>query len=76
MLDRGEDAGSPEAADLARRWMAQVNKFSGGDPAMNAKSAAMWKDALSDEAVAPRLPFSTALWEFVAEANRRARETA
>ena len=72
LLARGESPGSVEAIDLARRWMAQVNKFTGGDAAMNASSSAMYRDAFSDPATAGRMPFSQALWLFVGESYRRA----
>ena len=72
MVDRGEDPGSPAAAHLSRRWMAQVNKFTGGDAALNASSAAMYKDAFSDPGTAAKMPFSGELWRFVGEAYKRA----
>lgn len=73
LVARGADPGSPQAADLARRWMAQVNRFTGGDAAINAKSAAMYKDAFSDPETAVKMPFSQQLWLFIGEANKRAR---
>jgi hypothetical protein len=67
------DPTTPEAIDLARRWMVQVNRFSSGDPQVNAKVGSMWKDAMSDPATAGRLPFDMALWNFVAEAAKAAK---
>jgi DNA-binding transcriptional MerR regulator len=72
---RGEPS-SPEAVDLARRWMALVNRFSAGDPEVNAKVGAMWKEAMSDPAVSGRLPFDMSLWSFVAEAAKAAKAQA
>ena len=72
LVARDADPGSPEAADLARRWMVQVNRFTGGDAAINAKSSAMYKDAFSDPDTAGKMPFSAELWRFVGEAYRRA----
>ena len=66
------DPGSPEAMDLARRWMAQVNRFTGGDSAVTQKVSAMWKDAMSDPATAPRMPMDLSLMSFVGEAYKRA----
>lgn len=66
------DPGSPEAADLARRWMSQVERFTGGDPAVSQKVGAMWQEALSDPGAAPRMPMDLALMRFVGEAHRRA----
>lgn len=71
LVARGADPGSPQAADLARRWMAQVNRFTGGDAAINAKSSAMYKDAFSDPGTAQKMPFSGELWRFVGEAFKR-----
>ena len=76
MVARGEDPGSAAAADLARRWMSQVDKFTGGDAALNASSSAMYKDAFSDPATAGKMPFSRDLWLFVGEAYKRARAQA
>lgn len=64
------DPTTPEAIDLARRWMAQVNRFSSGNAEVNAKVGSMWKDAMSDPATADRLPFDMSLWNFVAEAAK------
>ena len=72
LLARDEDPASPRAADLARRWMAEVNKFTGGDPAMNAKSGAMYQDAFSDPGTADKMPFSAKLWRFIGAAHRAA----
>ncbi len=73
LVARREEPGSPAAADLARRWMEQVNRFSGGDPGINAKSGAMYQDAFSDPDTARKMPFSAELWRFIGEAHRRAR---
>jgi DNA-binding transcriptional MerR regulator len=69
------DPTSPEAMDLAGRWQAQVAKFTQGDPALAAKSAAMWKDAMADPAAAPRLPLNPEMFAFIgkADAARKAR---
>lgn len=64
------DPGSAEAKDLLRRWKAQVEQFTGGDPALWAKSAAMWKDALSDPAATARMPFKPELFAFLSEVAR------
>ena len=64
------DPGSPEAFAIVARWKALQELFTGGDPAMTASSAAMWKEALSDPNAAPKLPMSLGVWEFVAEAAR------
>ncbi|HZZ67175.1 MAG TPA: MerR family transcriptional regulator [Phenylobacterium sp.] len=66
------DPGSPQALDLARRWMAQVNSVTGGDPELNRKSAAMWQEANKDPDFARRGPFKPDLMAFVGEAWRRA----
>ena len=63
------DPATPEAIDVARRWRALVEQFTGGDPKLAAKTAAIWKDAFADPAAAPRLPFDPALVEFVRRAG-------
>jgi DNA-binding transcriptional MerR regulator len=66
------DPSSPEAMDLARRWMAQVRRFTGDDPAIIAKSAQVNLDALADPATAAKMPFDLALMRFVSDAHRHA----
>jgi hypothetical protein len=68
------DPGSPEARDLLQRWNAQVAQFTGGDPALKAKSAAMWKDAMSDPAATMRLPFKPEMFAFLSDVARVERE--
>jgi DNA-binding transcriptional MerR regulator len=68
------DPASPAAKDLLRRWNAEVEKFTGGDPALWAKSAAMWKDALSDPAATARMPFKPEIFAFLGEVARLERE--
>ena len=66
------DPKSPEAMDLAKRWMAQVSLFTRGDPAVSAKVGAMWKEAMADPAKAPKLPMTPELMAFVGEAYKAA----
>ncbi len=68
------DPGSPEAKDLLRRWNAQVEQFTGGDPALKAKSAAVMKDAMSDPAATMRLPFKPEMFAFLSDVARLERE--
>jgi DNA-binding transcriptional MerR regulator len=65
------DPGSPAAVALVRRWKVLQDAFTGGDPALTAKTGAIWQEALSDPAMAPQLPMTKALWDFMAEAGRR-----
>ncbi len=67
--------GSPEAINLAERWMAQVRKFTGEDPVVIAKSAKVNLDALADPETAPKMPFDLSLMQFVSEAYRRGRSS-
>ena len=55
--------------DLAGRWMAQVAKFTGGDPGLFAKAGAIWKDAMADPAAAPKLPMNPEMFGFIARAE-------
>ena len=52
------DPGSPEAMDLSRRWMAQVRRFTGDDPAMIAKSAQANMELFSDPEAARKMPLT------------------
>jgi DNA-binding transcriptional MerR regulator len=67
LMAKGDPA-SPEALDLARRWAAQVHKFSGGDRGVELRMAEVWKDAMADPASAPKLPMDSELWTFVGKA--------
>lgn len=71
-LQAAGDPTSPQAQDLARRWFAQVARFTGGDPAMFAKVKAVWTDSMADPETAGRLPMDPALMAFVSEAKRHA----
>jgi DNA-binding transcriptional MerR regulator len=66
------DPSSPEAMELARRWMAQVRLFTGDDPAAIAKTTRVNLDALADPEAARRMPFDLALMRFVSEAYKHA----
>ncbi|MBA2588507.1 MAG: MerR family transcriptional regulator [Alphaproteobacteria bacterium] len=52
------DPGSPAALDLARRWLAQGETVSRGDPDIAGRIRNMVRDALADPATAPQMPFS------------------
>jgi len=66
------DSGSPEAVDLAHRWMALVGQFTGGDPKLAAKVKSVWTDAMADPAAAPKLPLNPEIFAFVGEAWKKA----
>lgn len=66
------DPGSPAAMDLARRWMALVGQFTGGDSKLAAKAKNVWIEAMADPETAPRLPLTPAVFEFVGEAWKNA----
>ncbi|MGH6890485.1 MAG: MerR family transcriptional regulator [Rhizomicrobium sp.] len=66
------DPTSPQAKDLARRWTAQVNKFTQGDPAIAAKVKAMWQEAMADPKAAPKLPLNPEIFAFVEKAWKAA----
>ena len=70
----GSDPGAPEAADLARRWRAQVKLATGGDPAVFAKIGAVWKESMADPKVAPALPFGPEVMAFVGQATARLKD--
>jgi DNA-binding transcriptional MerR regulator len=67
------DPGTPEAMDLARRWMDEVNRATGGDPSLNQKVRAMWKEALQSPAVEAQTPStSLEMMNFIGEAYGKA----
>lgn len=66
------DPASLQAKDLARRWMAQVNRFTQGDQAVAAKVKAMWSEAMADPDSAPKLPLNPAIFAFVEKAWKAA----
>jgi MerR family transcriptional regulator, thiopeptide resistance regulator len=42
--DRGTDPGDPKVVELARRWMALVNEFTGGDPGISQSLGRLWRE--------------------------------
>ena len=64
------DPASDEAAEIVRRWKTLQDAFTGGDPDLTQRTAAIWTDAFADPGVAPRLPISKAVWDFIGEASR------
>ena len=72
LLAEGMAPDSPQAMDLAVRWMALLNRFSGGDPAVHQKIEAMWKEAFQDDRFRERSPVSPELMEWVGLAIRSA----
>ena len=62
------DPASPAALDLARRWKAMVDGFTGGDPALAGKVKAVWNEAFADPAAAAKLPASPEMFAFMGEA--------
>lgn len=69
MMERGVDPASDAAVDMARRWKALQDLFTGGDPDLALKARSMWQDAMADPVSAPKLPISPALWSYVAKAG-------
>jgi DNA-binding transcriptional MerR regulator len=72
LLAEGLDPDSPEAMDLAVRWMGLLNRFSGGDPQVHAKIEAMWREAFQDEQFRAKSPVSPELMEWIGVAIRSA----
>jgi DNA-binding transcriptional MerR regulator len=67
LMAKGDPA-SPQARDLARRWKAEVEKFTGGDPDLAARAGAVWREAMADPATAPRLPLTPEMFAFIGRA--------
>jgi hypothetical protein len=68
------DPTSPTAIDLARRWMALVSQFTGGDPALHERAARVWEDAMTSPKAAGKLPVDQPLWDFVGKAMSAAKK--
>ncbi|HEY2483257.1 MAG TPA: MerR family transcriptional regulator [Caulobacteraceae bacterium] len=62
------DPTSPAALNLARRWKAQVEQFTQGDPEMWKRVQGVWTDAMADPAAAPQLPLDPEIFAFVGKA--------
>ena len=62
------DPTSNAAIDLARRWFAQVGKFTGGDPDLSGRLGRVWTDAMADSEAAPKLPLTPEIFGFVGRA--------
>ena len=43
-MDKGTDPSAPEVQAMARRWMALVNAFTGGDPGIERSLGRLWKE--------------------------------
>ncbi|MGZ5947336.1 MAG: TipAS antibiotic-recognition domain-containing protein, partial [Caulobacteraceae bacterium] len=72
LMEGGVAPDSPEAIDLGVRWMDLFNRFSGGDPAVQAKVEAMWKEAFQDDQFRERSPMSPELMQYAGQAIRAA----
>ena len=59
------DPASPQALDVARRWKALVDEFTGGDAAIAGKVRAVWGEAMADPKAAPKLPLNPEVFAFV-----------
>jgi DNA-binding transcriptional MerR regulator len=73
LMAKGDPA-SPAALDLARRWKAQVEQFTRGDPAVAARVQAVWTDAMADPKAAPALPLNPAIFAFMGQAQAKLAE--
>lgn len=67
VMAKGNPA-SPEAMDLARRWKAQVDLFTGGDVDIETKLRTVWKDAMADPEAAPKLALTPEIFAFIGKA--------
>lgn len=62
------DPGAPDAQNLARRWNALIEQFTGGDNGLRQKVRAVWKDAMNDPNVAPVIPLTPQVSAFMGKA--------
>jgi hypothetical protein len=63
------DTASPAAIDLARRWKAQVERFTQGDPGVAQRVQKVWTEAMADPAKAPALPMNPEMFAFMGKAQ-------
>ncbi|HXL98496.1 MAG TPA: MerR family transcriptional regulator [Rhizomicrobium sp.] len=68
------DPASPAALDLARRWKAQVETFTRGDPGVSQRVMAVWNDAMKDPKSAPKLPLNAEIFAFMGKAQGKLKE--
>ena len=66
------DPAAPEAIDLARRWMAQVRKFTQGDAQLNQQLGAAWREVATDPKASQQMPFSPEVFAFIQKAQAAA----
>jgi DNA-binding transcriptional MerR regulator len=66
-----QDYESPAVRATLHRWNELANVFAKADPELQAKSAAIWREALSTPGLGPRLPINQELWAFMTEVKRR-----
>ena len=66
------DPTTPEAKDVARRWMALVNQFSGGDMKIAERTRTLWQEAFADPERAAKRPFGVDLRDFIKQAKMAA----
>lgn len=67
-LMKAGDPGSPEAVDLARRWMEKVFEATGGDPALTRKMKTVARETHQQPAFAAVSSSSNDVMDFVAQA--------
>ncbi len=67
-LMKTSTAASPEAMDLAQRWMAKVFAATGGDPALSRKVKAMAHEVHEQPAFQKHAPQANAIMDFIAAA--------
>ncbi len=73
MMAQGIDPTSDRAINMARRWKALQELFTGGDPGITLKAKAMWTEAMTDPSTAPKLPMNTELFAYVGKAGEALR---
>jgi DNA-binding transcriptional MerR regulator len=67
-LMQAGDPASPEAMDLARRWMGKVFEATGGDPALTRKVRDVARETHEQPAFQRAAPSANAMMDFVAQA--------
>ena len=70
------DPGSPQALDLARRWIALAEEFTKGDPELTRSLLAIYREGFSDPQLVRHMPFSIEVQRFINQAFARLKSPA
>ena len=73
---QGRRSGSPQARDLARRWIALAEEFTKGDPELTRSLLAIYREGFADPQLVRHMPFSIEVQRFINQAFARLKSPA